>query len=606
MSVAPHWNELPAAQAWTVRLGSRDCALTIEGSSQPPQHAHDGSCETVFDGFLFNRQELSRRPELEGLRWENDAGLLLHLYARLGPSVLSELRGVFTFILWNAGDRTLVATRDPLGIHPLFYARTDSGLALSWSIDSLLNAGASREVNRVFVAEHLLRRWRSLDETYFSAIRRVPAGHYLRFMTDRQLEPYWHPAGVANLDFRNSDAWLDELETRLEQAVERCLELGRAGIYLSGGGVDSTSVALAAARISGRRGLPAPVALSVSFPDPAADEDEEQQRVASALGLPRYTCPAEGRDSKNSPLIESSLDMAARRGAPIGTPWHQAFLMLAREARNLGCSVVLTGDGGDEWLTVPKFYAADLLRQLEFRELAAFLSRKPGGRRSRAVVSELWESALRPLLHRVVTRRLARVTPSLHARYRRSRHPLPRWLAPDERLRAALQERLDTPAFVSQSLAEEDRESTLRHPEVSMYFEDWFTTGRRVGIPVLHPFWDVDVVALLYSASPEVLQLGGHPKGLAVTLVKRRLATLGDHWPRKAAADVFLEQILAEGLAGAWSSIGGLRTLGELGIVDAKALEEAIQADESEKRLPLREAWAIVTSESWLRTRIDR
>ncbi|MDP9280269.1 MAG: hypothetical protein M3P00_12685, partial [Gemmatimonadota bacterium] len=193
-----------------------------------------------------------------------------------------------------------------------------------------------------------------------------------------------------------------------------------------------------------------------------------------------------------------------------------------------------------------------------------------------------------------------------HARYRRARHPLPRWLAPDERLRAALQDRLDTPASVSRSLAEDDRESTLRHPEVSMYFEDWFMTGRRIGIPLLHPFWDVDVVALLYSASPEVLQLGGRPKGLAVTLVKRRLATLGDHWPRKAAADAFLEQILAEGLAGAWSSIGGLRTLEKLGIVDAKGIGGTIQADESGNSLPLRDAWAIVTSEFWLRTRIDR
>lgn len=593
------------AEAWTVRVGPHESGLAIESPSERPQHARDGSRETVFDGILFNRQELSERPELEGLRWHNDAGLLLHLYARLGPSLLSELRGVFALVVWDARDGALVATRDPLGMHPLFYARADAGIVLSWSIDALLRTGVSREVNRVFVAEHLLHRWRALDETYFSAIRRVPAGHYL--VGNGEVRRYWRAPPDLSTELPDLESWLDAVEERLEQAVDRCLDLGRAGIYLSGG-VDSTTVAMAAARVSTRRELQSPLALCVRFPDESSNETDAQGRVLRALSLPVLTCSAESTYSDPAALVENSLAAIAQRGAPVGAMWDHAYDLLAGEARSHGCDVLLDGEGGDEWLTAPAVHAADLLRAREWRHLGSFLNAATQNvvrHRRRAIAAAVWSSAARPLLHRAVTMRLASLAPTLHASYRRRRHALPDWISRDQRLRQTLGERLDAPPDGSVRLfSEQARESTIWHPLVSMHLEDSFSTGRRIGIPLLRPLWDVDLVRLLYAAPRGLLELGGRQKGLAVALIERRIS-LGQDWPLRATADAFLGRVLAGGLVPAWHSIGGPKALESNGILEPGETWAMVQKNGSGETLPLRELLGIVKSELWLRRRLE-
>src|SRR4029079_15317523 len=84
--------------------------------------------------------------------------------------------------------------------------------------------------------------------------------------------------------------WLTDEETRrfsdvLDQAVRRCLSLGRAGIFLSGG-FDSVSIAAVAADLSRKAGVEPPAALSLAFPDPTCNEQNVQRGVANALGLP--------------------------------------------------------------------------------------------------------------------------------------------------------------------------------------------------------------------------------------------------------------------------------------------------------------------------------
>jgi hypothetical protein len=69
-------------------------------------------------------------------------------------------------------------------------------------------------------------------------------------------------------------------------------------------------------------------------------------------------------------------------------------------------------------------------------------------------------------------------------------------------------------------------------------------------------------------------------------------------------ADAFLERVLREGLLPAWRAIGGCKALASLGVVDAARTERMIQTAGDGNSLPLRDAWAIVTSEAWLRPRI--
>ena len=138
--------------------------------------------------------------------------------------------------------------------------------------------------------------------------------------------------------------------------------LGPAAIYLSGG-LDSVSVAAVAAQISQRKGLPPPWALSLGFPA-ECNEEEIQRGVAKNLGLPQVFMTlgdAVGQDG----LLLAALKMNGQCSMPLLNPWYPAYHRLGLEGKQRGCKVILTGGGGDEWLGVSPFLAADLMRSLD-------------------------------------------------------------------------------------------------------------------------------------------------------------------------------------------------------------------------------------------------
>src|SRR4051812_41770303 len=85
--------------------------------------SQDGRLTLVFNGEIYNYRELRRTLEAQGASFvsQSDSEVILELYARKGAAMVSELRGMFTIALWDAGKRELFFARDPLGIKPLYY-----------------------------------------------------------------------------------------------------------------------------------------------------------------------------------------------------------------------------------------------------------------------------------------------------------------------------------------------------------------------------------------------------------------------------------------------------------------------------------------------------
>ena len=95
---------------------------------------------------------------------------------RLGPGGLRDVAGLFAAVVNDERSGELLAARDPLGIYPLFYVETASGLHLSISIDALLALpDVPHALNRVALADHLAHRWPDAHETYYDAIASPPA-----------------------------------------------------------------------------------------------------------------------------------------------------------------------------------------------------------------------------------------------------------------------------------------------------------------------------------------------------------------------------------------------------------------------------------------------
>jgi asparagine synthetase B (glutamine-hydrolysing) len=605
--------------AWIVELplraaqegGSASLRLLCDPGVPPPAHLVRAGCEIVFDGVLYEDGEADVFGGIVAAA--DSAELVLAGYLELGPDVLATVKGTFALILRDGRDGTVLCSRDRLGQYPLFYARAGSDLALSTSVDALVrHPRISREVNCAMLAERLCNRWPFPgDETYFTAIKRLPPGHSLRVSAGATaVDRYWDPFPEGrDIDWIGEDDF-ERLDELLAQAVVRCLRLGQAGILLSGG-VDSCTVAVTSADESRARGLPLPLALSLLFP--IGDQDERIQRgVAAGLGLRHVAVPVEELFPAGG-LIATSLTTSRRWPNPLFSPWHSTYQHLGQEAKRRGCSTVLSGDGGDELLTSHDSYAAELLRDLELGRLYRFWKGAGGAATTRdlvgiAALRRLWRAAPRPLVRHAAQETLRRRAPRfLRAlRDRRIDRLTPDWLGPDRLLREEIDARARGRAAAWDGFSPylTAHRQPFDHPEGWMGREELFEVGRRFGMRFATPFWDADLVDLLVRTSPDLLVRGG-PKGPARQRLATRFPGLGFERPLSSYSDDFLQRLIRQEGPSAWRALGGLPALTELGIVDPRRLGAIVEEGFADRwRLPALGVWTVLSVESWLQAQL--
>ena len=585
--VAVLGNSRGAASRSSMIFGSReaDSSLEIEAEAGAPLSratAKARSCGVLFDGVLYNRADLAASLGLS-LNGTADATLLLHAYERWGVELTGHLKGIFALVIWDGLQRRLLAVRDPLGAFPLFYAKGAAGrLLLSTSIDRLVrHHSVDASVNRAALADHLCHRWPYSRETFYSAVDRVPPGcRLLVTTTGTRVERYWDPA-PAGEPFK----WIkeDELETfdhRLDTAVERAMGQGRTGIFLSGG-LDSIAVAAVATDLARRSHRPTPIALSLGFPHPECNEEPVQRAVAGSLGLEQEFVPF-GEAVPSRGLLAPALEYTRTSPAPMLNTWSPAYTELALRGKRRGVEVILSGAGGDEWLTVSPYLAADLLRSGDLFGLVKLLTTWQRSYRLspwRVLRGTLWTYGVRPVaglaLHHIApqawhSNRLARFRGTTRA-----------WVAPDPQLRKELDRRTEdalTPAAPASGFYFHEVRMSLDHPLTSMELEEIFEMGRRLDLRFLHPYWDADVVDMLYRTPPRLLSRDGRAKGLVRETVARRFPRLGLDRQKKLAATSFFRSVLRDEVPKLWQRFGGAPALAAMGIVDVRKMDQMVQA----------------------------
>jgi asparagine synthase (glutamine-hydrolysing) len=567
------------------------------------------SSTVLFEGVLHNGEQLAAELSLPASE-EGTGPLLAAAYARLGADLLPRLSGTFAVVLRDDERDGLLAARDPLGLHPLFYTRSEASLFLSTSVDALVRQpGVRARPNAAALADHLCHRWPDLGETYFDSVKRVPPGHALRASPDGiEVFRYWDPA-PGEIDWFGEQE-VERFDELFERSVDRCLARGPTAVYLSGG-LDSVAVAALAADSSRRSGTPAPLALSLVFEHPSANEEETQKGVAATLGLPQKLLRMSEAVGPSG-LLWSALEMSATSPAPMLSLWNPAYHALGLEGRREGRKAILTGAGGDEWLGVNVVYAADLVRRGDVAGLyrlwqSAQRSYDVSGRQAARVL--LWEFGARPILRKAAVRALLLGAPGTfaHIRQQRLTASTPAYVAPDARLRAELAARHDA-SFRSpdpRGFYVGAMRGQLDTPVIALQLEEYFERGRRLGVPLVHPFWDVDLAAFLWRTPPRFLMRGERTKGLVRHTLAERFPELGFREHRKLTADDFFTAVLRTEGRAAWKRLGGVTALAGLGVVDPRGAETFLEEFAGGRRPgEAFRLWYLLSVESWLRSRI--
>jgi len=116
-----------------------------ETGQQPMRFQHS---VITFNGEIYNYLEL--RKELQGRGHEfvtrSDTEVLLHAYDEWGEDCVTHLNGIFAFALWDERAAKLFLARDHLGVKPVFFSQTATGLVFGSEIKAILAHPAVRPV----------------------------------------------------------------------------------------------------------------------------------------------------------------------------------------------------------------------------------------------------------------------------------------------------------------------------------------------------------------------------------------------------------------------------------------------------------------------------
>lgn len=333
-----------------VALGHRRLSiLDLSPEGHQPMRSPSGRYVIAFNGEVYNHQAL--RGELPGVAWRghSDTETMLAAIERWGVEVaVRRFVGMFAFALWDRERDVLWLVRDRLGIKPLYYGFTTSGLLFGSELNAFRHHPSfEAEVNRE--ALPLLLRYNSIPapHTIYKGAFKLRPGTMLRFRAPHReaMEEavYWSAAdvaaeGQAHPFLGSPEDAVDQLEALLHEAVGmRMLADVPLGAFLSGGVDSSTVVALMQAQ-SGR-----PVrTFSIGSPDAGYDEAPDARAVADHLGTDHTELYVTAKDALDVvPLLPTMYDEPFADSSQIPT-----FLVsqLARDS----VTVALSGDGGDE------------------------------------------------------------------------------------------------------------------------------------------------------------------------------------------------------------------------------------------------------------------
>ena len=343
----------------TVALGMRRLSIIDLHTGEQPVYNEDKSVVVVMNGELYNFRAVRSDLERRGHQFETqtDTEILPHLYEEYGDAMLDHINGMFAFALWDKNRKKLLVARDKFGEKPLYYGVFDGKLIFASEPKVLLaNPAVKAEINLDSLRQYLSFDYVPAPDSIYKNISKLPAAHFLTVEKGAiKTRRYWNLSWQkpARARHRTLESSAGELRELLADAVEmRLVSDVPLGILLSGG-VDSSTIAAFAARLSTEKIK----TFSIGFEEDSFDETKYARQVAAHLNTEHY-------EEKLS--VGAAADLISEIGTWLDEPLSDGSLiptlLLSRFVRK-HVTVALGGDGGDEiFAGYPMYYAHKMAR----------------------------------------------------------------------------------------------------------------------------------------------------------------------------------------------------------------------------------------------------
>jgi len=321
-----------------IALGFRRLSIIDLEEGHQPMFNEDKSLVLVFNGEIYNFKDLRDELIKSGHTFLNhsDSEVLVHGYEEWGTELVSKLRGMFAFVIFDKRDKSLFAARDMFGIKPFYYTFMENSFLFGSEIKSFLDhPDFKKELNEEALAHYLSFQYSPTEETFFRNVYKLPPAHYFTLKNgEMEKVRYWKP------EFNPTDGVLEYFADLTDKTVRESVAAHKiadveVGSFLSSG-IDSSYIAEAAN---------VDKTFTVGFESPDGDRYNEihfAKEFADTIGvenISKIITPEEYWS--NFPKIQYHMD------EPLADPAAIALYFVSKLASE-HVKVVMSGEGADE------------------------------------------------------------------------------------------------------------------------------------------------------------------------------------------------------------------------------------------------------------------
>lgn len=334
-----------------VGLGHRRLSIIDLKSGQQPLSNEDQTIWVVFNGEIYNFQELNQKYLATGhqFRTRCDTETIVHLYEELGEDCFAELQGMFAIALWDSRKKKMLLARDRIGKKPLFYHWDGRRLIFGSEMKALWPAGdIPRDMDLEALSDYFSYLYVPAPKTIYKQVRKLKAGHYLAADQNGIREVcYWDLKFGESREIPEGE-WCERLLDEFRKSVQsRLISEVPLGAFLSGG-VDSSSVVAVMNKLQ-----PPVTTCSIGFTEESYNEAADAKEFATSIGADHHEQIIEPR------AVEIIGKLAWHYDEPFADSSAVPTYYVSKIARE-HVTVALSGDGGDENFAGYRRYKFDI------------------------------------------------------------------------------------------------------------------------------------------------------------------------------------------------------------------------------------------------------
>jgi len=360
-----------------VKILYRAFHTTKESRREKQPHICPSGAVITWDGRLDNRAELISELSDSLTNGSTDVAIVSVAFEKWGADCFAKLIGDWALSIWNAGNRSLILAKDPIGTRHLYYSFDNDQVTWSTTLDPLVRlAGEILALNEEYIAGWF-SMFPAVHLTPCVGIHSVPASSFVLLRSGRHtVSKYWDFDPQKQIRYRADAEYEEHFRAVFGTAVQRNLRSDSPVLAELSGGRDSSSIVCMADAIIARGASDAPRLDTISYYDDSEPNWNERPYFTKVEEKRRrigWHINADSQDQEQ--VLASEPPPESPRGRFVPTPGYdgRTSLQFRMCMASQGNRVVLSGIGGDEVMggvPTPAPELENLLARAQFAALA--------------------------------------------------------------------------------------------------------------------------------------------------------------------------------------------------------------------------------------------